>query len=100
MPGTGTRSSGGSTSSPRPSATENPHPKREIPAASLSRRSDKRSAAREHPLRNGRRKELEMRKFWEIGGVVAAALLVAFGIVAIVMGVSGRSTVQDSLKLE
>jgi hypothetical protein len=41
-----------------------------------------------------------MRKFWEIGGVVAAAVLVAFGIVAIVMGVNGRSTVQDSLKLE
>ena len=41
-----------------------------------------------------------MRKFWEIGGVVAAAVLVAFGIVAIVMGVNGRSTVRDSLKLE
>jgi hypothetical protein len=41
-----------------------------------------------------------MRKALEIGGVVAAAVLVAFGIVAIVMGVNGRTTVRDSLKLE
>jgi hypothetical protein len=41
-----------------------------------------------------------MRKFFEIGGVVAAAVLIAFGIAAIVMGVNGRSTVRDSLKLE
>ena len=41
-----------------------------------------------------------MRKVFEIGGIVAAAVLVAFGIVAIVMGVNGRSTVQNSLKLE
>jgi hypothetical protein len=41
-----------------------------------------------------------MRKAFEIGGVVAAAVLVAFGIGALVMGVNGRSTVRDSLKLE
>jgi hypothetical protein len=41
-----------------------------------------------------------MRKALEIGGVVAAAILVAFGIASIVMGVNGRSTVSDSLKLE
>ena len=41
-----------------------------------------------------------MRKVFEIGGVVAAAILVAFGIAAIVMGVNGRTTVRDSLKLE
>jgi hypothetical protein len=41
-----------------------------------------------------------MRKFFEIGGIVAAAVLIAFGIAAIVMGVSGRSTVNDSLKQE
>ncbi len=41
-----------------------------------------------------------MRKFFEIGGLVAAAVLIAFGVVAIVMGVNGRSTVRDSLKLE
>jgi len=41
-----------------------------------------------------------MRKLFEIGGLVAAVVLIAFGITAIVMGVNGRSTVQDSLKLE
>jgi hypothetical protein len=41
-----------------------------------------------------------MRKFFEIGGLVAAAVLIAFGVAAIVMGVNGRSTVRDSLKLE
>jgi small-conductance mechanosensitive channel len=41
-----------------------------------------------------------MRKVFEIGGVVAAAVLIAFGIVAIVMGFNGRSTVTDSLKQE
>ena len=41
-----------------------------------------------------------MRKFFEIGGVVAGAILIAFGIAAIVMGVNGKSTVRDSLKLE
>jgi hypothetical protein len=41
-----------------------------------------------------------MRKFFELGGVVAAAVLVAFGIAAIVMGMNGRSTVNSSLKQE
>jgi len=41
-----------------------------------------------------------MRKVFEIGGLVAAAVLIAFGIAAIVMGVNGRSTVRDSLKQE
>jgi hypothetical protein len=41
-----------------------------------------------------------MRKVLELGGIVAAAVLVAFGIASIVMGVNGRSTVRDSLKLE
>ena len=41
-----------------------------------------------------------MRKFFEFGGVVAAAVLVAFGVAAIAMGVSGRGTVSDSLKRE
>ena len=38
-----------------------------------------------------------MRKALEIGGFVAAAVLIVFGVVAIAMGVNGRSTVQDSL---
>jgi hypothetical protein len=41
-----------------------------------------------------------MRKVLEIGGIVAAAILVAFGVASIVMGMSGRGTVRDSLKLE
>jgi hypothetical protein len=41
-----------------------------------------------------------MRKLFEIGGFAATAVLIVFGVVAIVMGVNGRSTVQDSLRLE
>jgi len=41
-----------------------------------------------------------MRKWFEIGGVVAAVVLVAFGIAAIVMGINGHNTVNHSLKLE
>jgi putative Mn2+ efflux pump MntP len=41
-----------------------------------------------------------MRRVLEWGGVAAGAILIAFGVVAIVMGVNGRSTVQDSLKQE
>jgi hypothetical protein len=40
------------------------------------------------------------RKLLEFGGFAAGAILVAFGVVAIVMGFSGRATVADSLKLE
>ncbi len=39
-----------------------------------------------------------MRKVFEIGGLVAAAVLIVFGVVAIVMGVNGRSTVNSNLK--
>ena len=41
-----------------------------------------------------------MRKLFEIGGLVAAAVLIAFGVVAIVMGFQGRNTVHSSLKAE
>jgi hypothetical protein len=40
------------------------------------------------------------RKLFEWGGFAAGAILVTFGIVAIVLGFNGRSTVSDSLKLE
>jgi len=40
------------------------------------------------------------RKIFEIGGFVAAAILIAFGITAIVMGVNGRHTVSTSLQNE
>jgi hypothetical protein len=42
----------------------------------------------------------KLRTFVEWGGFAAGAVLVVFGIVAIVMGFNGRSTVSDSLKLE
>lgn len=38
-----------------------------------------------------------MRKVFEIGGIVAAVVLVGFGIAAIVMGANGRSTVNSTL---
>jgi hypothetical protein len=41
-----------------------------------------------------------MRKFFEIGGLVAAAVLIVFGVVAIGMGVQGRNTVNNSLSHE
>jgi hypothetical protein len=40
------------------------------------------------------------KKIFEWGGIAASVVLVVFGIVAIVMGVSGRNTVQSSLKQE
>lgn len=39
-----------------------------------------------------------MRKLFEIGGLIAAVVLVAFGAVAIVMSIDGRSTVGSELK--
>jgi hypothetical protein len=41
-----------------------------------------------------------MRKALEIGGFIAAAVLIVFGIVAISMGVNGRNTVNKSLTNE
>jgi hypothetical protein len=41
-----------------------------------------------------------MRKALEIGGLVTGTVLIVFGVVAIVMGVNGRSTVSSSLKTE
>ena len=39
-----------------------------------------------------------MRKVLEIGGLVAGAVLIVFGVAAIVMGANGRSTVGNELK--
>jgi hypothetical protein len=39
-----------------------------------------------------------MRKVLEIGGFLSAAILIAFGVIAIVMGVQGRNTVATSLQ--
>jgi hypothetical protein len=43
---------------------------------------------------------MNFRRLLEIGGFLAGFVLIAFGIVAIYMGVDGRSTVRDSLKQE
>ena len=43
---------------------------------------------------------MTQRKIFEIGGYVAAAVLVAFGIAAIVMGVNGRNEVRTDVKRE
>jgi len=41
-----------------------------------------------------------MRRWLQYGGFAAGIVLVVFGVVAIAMGVSGRSTVSDSLRSE
>lgn len=41
-----------------------------------------------------------MRKTFEIGGLVAAVVLIAFGVGALVISIQGRTTVNNSLKLE
>lgn len=41
-----------------------------------------------------------MKKFFEAGGVIAGALLVAFGVGAIVIGFTGRSEVRSDIKRE
>jgi hypothetical protein len=41
-----------------------------------------------------------MKKYFEIGGFIAGAVLIAFGVAVIALGVNGRSTVNDSLKQE
>jgi hypothetical protein len=43
---------------------------------------------------------MQGRRLWEIGGFVAGGLLIAFGVVAIYMGVDGYTTVRDSIKDE
>jgi hypothetical protein len=44
--------------------------------------------------------KLSARRVFEIGGFVAGAILIAFGVAAIFMGFNGRSTVRDSLGAE
>jgi hypothetical protein len=41
-----------------------------------------------------------MRKALEIGGIVAAVVLIGFGVGSLVLSIQGRDTVQHSLKLE
>ena len=43
---------------------------------------------------------MRLRKTFEIGGILAGVVLIAFGVAAIYMGVDGRSTVRESIKQE
>ena len=43
---------------------------------------------------------MQNRRMWEIGGFIAGGLLIAFGVVAIFMGVSGFNTTRDAIKDE
>ena len=40
------------------------------------------------------------KKLFEYGGIAASIVLIVFGVGAIALGLNGRSTVRDSLKLE
>jgi hypothetical protein len=46
------------------------------------------------------REVLRKRRIWEIGGIVAGVILVAFGAVSIFMGATGVNTVRDNLARE
>ena len=41
-----------------------------------------------------------MRKMWNYGGLIAATILIAFGVASIVIGASGRDTVRSNLDKE
>ena len=43
---------------------------------------------------------MNVKRILEIGGLVAGVVLIVFGVVAIYMGVDGRTTVRDSIKQE
>jgi len=43
---------------------------------------------------------MKRKRIWEIGGFVAGAALILFGVVAIIMGASGYNTTRDAIKAE
>jgi hypothetical protein len=43
---------------------------------------------------------MSKRKLFELGGIIAGVILVAFGVVALVLGTNGLSTVKSNLKAE
>lgn len=49
---------------------------------------------------NQKEEDMNVRKALEWGGFGAGLVLIAFGIVAIAMGVNGRTTVRDNIKAE
>src|SRR5204862_8238893 len=50
--------------------------------------------------RNAKGVAMSKSKYFEWGGIAASIILVAFGVVAILLGVNARSTVHSSLKQE
>jgi hypothetical protein len=44
--------------------------------------------------------EEDMKRFFELGGFIAGAILIAFGVAVIALGANGRSTVTSNLKQE
>ena len=43
---------------------------------------------------------MKRNKMWEIGGFIAGGMLIVFGVVAIVLGVTGFTTTRDAIKNE
>ena len=43
---------------------------------------------------------MKRKRTWEIGGFIAGGVLILFGVVAIIMGVSGYNTTRDAIKAE
>jgi hypothetical protein len=43
---------------------------------------------------------MKAKRYWEIGGFLAGAVLIVFGVVAIFLGANGFTTVRDSIKQE
>src|SRR5690349_8007789 len=70
-------------------------------------RTDAMAGGREETWCTGRHRDdpdptlegaLKMRKFFELGGLVAALVLIGFGVAAIVVSADGRNEVQTALK--
>ena len=43
---------------------------------------------------------MKRKRYWEIGGFLAGAVLILFGVAAVFMGVNGYNTTRDSIKAE
>jgi hypothetical protein len=72
----------------------------EQPGTTTKEAKDMNAIATDRVAGGIRERSTGIRSLFEIGGFIAGAILVAFGVVAIVMGFQGRSTVVDSLKQE
>src|SRR4051794_26423429 len=89
-----------------PRLRETRSPDHELPALGRGGITDATAGNRTHTAtdshtsrreRLSEREQIIMRKFLEIGGFVATAVLIVFGIGAMVLAYQGRNTVQDTL---